>query len=144
MLHDASIRNALKRRVQSLRPDSQRRWGRMTIDQMLWHVNAVMLECLGEYFPPPTKPPIPQKLLRWLTLNMPWPRGARTRPDLVATAHYDFETERARCVELIDRVAARGLGDTWPSSAGFGEMRGNHWSRLHAKHLDHHLKQFGA
>jgi hypothetical protein len=143
-LHDPAVRGALKKRVQSLRPDSQRKWGRMTVDQMLWHVNLPMRECLGEYTSPPAKAPMPKRLLRWLTLNMPWPKGAPTRPDLVASGQYDFEQERANCLALIDRVAARDVSEAWPVSSGFGEMSGAHWSRLHARHLDHHLKQFGA
>jgi hypothetical protein len=143
-LHDATVRDAVKKRVLSLRPASSRRWGRMTVDQMLWHVNTAMAESLGEYSAAANPVPIPRWLLRWLVLNVPWPRGAKTRPDLVATAQHDFEAERARCLAFVDRVASRDLHASWPASANFGEMSGAHWSRLHAKHLDHHLRQFGV
>lgn len=43
LLHDAAHREALRGRVGSLRPGSQRRWGKMTVDQMLWHVNETLL-----------------------------------------------------------------------------------------------------
>lgn len=144
LIHHAGVRNTIKKRVQALRPDSQRKWGRMTVDQMLWHVNRPLAESLGEYTGPPAKAPIPRKLLRWLALNVPWPKGARTRPDLVAAKHHDFELEKLRCLDFIDRVASRDMNGVWPRSAGFGEMAGKHWSQLHAKHLDHHLKQFGV
>lgn len=144
LLHNAGVRNTLKKRVQELRPESQRKWGRMTVDQMLWHVNLPLKESLGEYSTPANKAPIPRKLLRWLVLNVPWPRGARTRPDMVAAAHHDFELEKLRCLEMIDRFAGRDMNAAWPNSANFGEMRGKDWSRLHAKHLDHHLRQFGV
>lgn len=143
-LHDDRTRVALKKRVHSLRPDSQRRWGRMTVDQMLWHVNMPMKESLGEYATAAAKAPMPKKLLRWLVLNVPWPRGARTHPDLVASKRYDFEQERAACLELIDRFVARDQQSAFPASASFGAMSCVHWSRLHAKHLDHHLRQFGV
>lgn len=144
VLHDPEVRASLKKRVQSLRPDSQRQWGRMTVDQMLWHVNVSMAECLGEYSPPPMRVPIPRKLLRWLLLNVPWPRGARTRPDMLAVQRYDFETERARCLRLLEGICSRDLGANWPDSASLGEMSGKHWSQLQAIHLNHHLKQFGV
>ena len=144
ILHDVPTRDALKKRVQSLRPDAQRRWGQMTVDQMLWHVNAPMAECLGEYTAAPQPAPLPRKLLRWLVLNVPWPRGAKTRPDLVARERHDFEAEKARCLQLIDRITSRDIASSWAPSATFGEMGGRHWSQLHAKHLDHHLRQFGA
>lgn len=144
ILHDPEVRASLKRRLESLNPNSPRKWGRMTVDQMLWHVNVSMSECLGEYSPPPMRVPMPRKLLRWLILNVPWPRGARTRPDMVASQRYNFETERARCLRLLEGICSRDLSARWPESASTGEMSGKHWSRLQAKHLDHHLKQFGA
>ena len=144
LIHHAGVRNTIKKRVETLRSDSQRKWGRMTVDQMLWHVNRSLAESLGEYTGPAQKPPIPRKLLRWLALNLPWPRGARTRPDLVAAQHQDFNLEKLRCLAFIDRVSSRDMNAVWPKSAGFGEMTGRHWSQLHAKHLDHHLRQFGA
>lgn len=143
-VHDSDVRVSLKQRVQSLRPDSPRQWGKMTVDQMLWHVNVPMKESLGEYSTPAVKAKIPLKMLRWLVLNAPWPRGAPTRPDLVAKTHYDFEQERSKCVELLDRFVARDINGKFPNSALLGEMSGTHWSRLHAKHVDHHLRQFGA
>ena len=144
LLHNAGVRHTIKKRIEALRPDAQRKWGRMTVDQMLWHVNMPLKESLGEYSSPPNKVPIPRKMLRWLALTIPWPRGARTRPDMVAAAHHDFVLEKLRCLDLIDRFAHRDMNAVWPPSASFGEMRGTHWSRLHAKHLDHHLKQFGV
>jgi len=103
-----------------------------------------LAESVGEYSVAPNAVPIPRKLLRWLVLNVPWPRGAGTRPDLVATARHDFEVERTKCLALIDRVVGRDLESDWPRSANFGEMRGRDWSKLHYIHLDHHLRQFGA
>ncbi len=143
-LHHNETRAAIKKRLQELRPDATRKWGSMTVDQMLWHVNQPLKESLGEYIAPEGKPPLPPMLLRWLVLNVPWPRGAATRPDLVAVQRYDFEKERAECLSLIDRFAQCDVGISWPKSGNFGSMTGQHWSRLHAKHLDHHLRQFGV
>ena|SRR5437867_1195587 len=144
MIHDPGVHEALRKRIQSLRPDSQRKWGRMTVDQMLWHVNVSMAESVGEYTPAPMRVPMPRKLLRWLLLNVPWPKGSRTRPDMVAAQRYDFTTEHARCLRLLDRIHSRELSGSWPNSASLGEMKGKHWSRLEAKHLEHHLTQFGV
>jgi hypothetical protein len=143
-LHGPGVRETVKRRILALRPDSQRKWGRMTVDQMLWHVNVSLAESVGEYSPAPMRVPMPRKLLRWLLLNVPWPKGSRTRPDMVAAERHDFETERARCLRLVDRVCDRDLAAKWPNSASLGEMTGKHWSRLEAKHLEHHLTQFGV
>jgi hypothetical protein len=32
---------------------------------------------------------------------------------------------------------------SWPRAV-FGPLTGREWSCLHARHLDHHLKQFGV
>ena len=33
--------------VEALRPDAARRWGKMSVSQMLWHVNEAMEGALG-------------------------------------------------------------------------------------------------
>jgi hypothetical protein len=65
-------------------------------------------------------------------------------PELVAKERYDFEAERARCLELLDAVGTTPLDGAWPEHPGLGRMRGRQWSALMAKHVDHHLSQFGA
>ena len=144
MVHESGMAESLKKRVQSLRPDSNRKWGKMTVDQMLCHVNLVLAEALGEYSGARSVRGIPQGLLLWLVLNLPWGKGAPTRPDMVVKERHDFAKEQKRCLEMIDRVAALPLNGTWPPSANFGAMSGNNWSKLLAKHTNHHLRQFGA
>lgn len=146
-IHDAEDRAALKRRVLSLRPDTARRWGSMTVDQMLWHVNESFRLALGDGRFEPIKgvPPLPKVVLRWLLLNAPWPKGrAPTYQEMVARQPYDFAAEQARCLQLVDRMASRSIDGAWPVNPTIGYMSGRHWSRLQAKHLDHHLRQFGV
>lgn len=144
LLHDPEVHASIKKRVQSLRVDARRQWGTMSTDQMLWHVNVSMREAVGEYTPQLKPLPVPKAVLRWAIINVPWGRGARTRPDMSAVATYDFDAEKAACLSLIDRIVARPLSAAWPNSASMGKMTGKHWSRLTAKHLDHHLRQFGT
>jgi hypothetical protein len=144
LLHDPETHASIRKRVESLRADTPRQWGKMTIDQMLWHVNVSMREAVGEYKPDLKPLPIPKALFRWAVLAIPWGRGARTRPDMYARSTYDFSTQRAECLMLIDRIVAKPLSAIWPESASMGKMTGKHWSRLTAKHLDHHLRQFGV
>ena len=144
LLHDPAISDSIRKRIQSLRVESQRKWGKMSIDQMLWHVNVSMREAVGEYAPQLKPLPVPKVLLRWGILNLPWGRGARTRPDMYAVSTHDFNAQQAECLALIDRIVARPLDAEWPESASMGRMTGKHWSQLTAKHLDHHLRQFGA
>jgi len=144
LLHDPDVYASIRRRTESLRPDTQRQWGKMSIDQMLWHVNVSMREAVGEYTPQLKPLPVPKAFFRWAVINMPWGRGARTRPDMYTTSTYDFAAQKAECLSLVDRIVARPLTAEWPDSASMGKMTGAHWSKLTSKHLDHHLRQFGS
>lgn len=143
-VHDAVTRTSLISRIESLRPENERRWGRMTIDQMLWHVNQGLLCGLGEIEIPPTRMPLPAALVVPLVLNLPWPKGAPTAPDFVARATYDFEEQRQRLLGLVRAFGERELQRPWPPHTGFGRLSGKQWSRLMYRHLDHHLRQFSA
>ncbi len=144
MLHDAGDRQAIVARIQSLRPDSTRRWGSMTIDQMLWHLNEAMRNGLGEFEPPLHPTSLPRGLFLVLALRVPWPKGAPTAPEFVAGARHDFEEQRAALLRSIAAFAARDITGPWARHPGFGRMRGRDWSRMMHKHIDHHLRQFCA
>ncbi len=144
LLHDPAVYASIRRRVESLRAETPRQWGKMSIDQMLWHVNVSMREAVGDYTPRLKPLPIPKAVLRWAVINVPWGRGARTREDMYAVSTHDFNAQKAESLALIDRIVARPLTAEWPASASMGPMTGKHWSQLTAKHLDHHLRQFGS
>src|SRR5829696_3276261 len=114
MLHDPAVRSALEARLDALRPDSPREWGRMTVDQMLWHVNQFLAASLGEGSLAAQKSPMPASLMKFFLLYMPWPKSAPTNRSAVAREQYDLEAERARCRELIARFVARPVGGEWP------------------------------
>jgi hypothetical protein len=116
----------------------------MTVDQMLWHVNQFLGADIGETKLDVQKNPMPLPLLRFAVLYLPWPKSAPTHAQAVPKTEYDFAEQKARCLALIDRFVAKPLDGTWPASGAFGPQTGKFASRLHAKHLDHHFKQFGA
>jgi hypothetical protein len=144
MLHDPAFRSSIEARLNALRPDSPRKWGTLTVDQMLWHVNQFLGAALGEGTLPEQRSRIPLPLLRLLILYMPWPKSAPTNQGAVAQGAHDLEAERARCKALIDRFASRPVGGDWPVDPTFGAVSGAFASKLQAKHLDHHFRQFGA
>jgi hypothetical protein len=144
MLHDPSVRTSIEARLAALRPDAVHRWGTMTVDQMLWHVNQFLAAVLGEISFPPSKRPLPPWLMRFLVLHMPWPKSAPTNPAAIARQRYDFATEHQRCLLLIGQFASRPLAGPWHVDPAIGAASGEFVSRLQAKHLDHHLRQFGT
>lgn len=144
MLHDHGTRSQFEQRIHSLTSTARGRWGKMTVDQMLWHVNQAMGLSLGEVTVGPGGPRLPPGLMKFMVMRLPWTKGAPTHPDFVAKANYDFEGERRRLLTLIDHVVHKPIESEWPSHPAFGTMTGREVSQLMAKHLDHHLKQFGV
>jgi hypothetical protein len=144
LLHDPAVRSSLEARLKSMRPDSPRQWGIMSSGQMLWHVNQFLAYSMGEDSSPPQKSSMPAPLMRFLIGYMPWPKNAPTNPATVPGEDRDFEAERARCLGLIDRFVNRPIDGQWPVDPVFGQVTGKFASRLHARHLDHHFRQFGS
>lgn len=144
VIHDPAVRASIEARLSRLRADSTPVWGRMTADQMLWHVNQALATSLGRLTPPPNRMPLPRALVRFFGLTMPWPRNSPTNATWVARRHYDFDAELQHCRALIAEIVSRPITDTPGTHPLFGQMSGTEQSRLHAKHLDHHLRQFGV
>jgi hypothetical protein len=144
LIHDSAVQSSLVSRLDRLDRNATPRWGRMSVDQMLWHVNEALLFALGRVQPEPGRPPLPRALVKFVVLNLPWPKGAPTNRRFVASGPYDFDGERARCRELIVELGRRPLDEMHTTHPAFGRMSGRDQSRLQAKHLDHHLRQFGV
>jgi hypothetical protein len=145
LLHDPACKAEITRRVAALRPDSRRRWGKMSVSQMLWHVNEAMETALGRRSLEPQRMPLPRPVMKFIVVNLPWPKGATTlKPWLATRDDYDFSEEHDRCLRLIRDLAERPLDGPWPESPSLGRMSGAEVSRLQAKHLNHHLTQFGV
>jgi hypothetical protein len=144
MLHDPTTRSSIEGRRNALRPDAPRKWGTMTPDQMLWHLNQFLTFSLGEGSQAPSKRSLFAPVMQFALLYMPWPKNVPTNPKAIAKGNYDFTAERARCLALIDRFASRPLDGPWPVDPSFGPVTGRFASRLQAKHFDHHFRQFSA
>jgi hypothetical protein len=144
-LHDPAFRDSVKSRIRTLTPEAKPRWGRMSADQMLWHVNSALDAALGKTPYEPHKAPMFPALLRFGVLYGPWPKGRTpTLPQFEAKARYDFEAERARCLSLIDEFTGRPLDGEWAKHPFFGTPSGEFNTRLQGRHFEHHLTQFGA
>jgi hypothetical protein len=111
---------------------------------MLWHVSDAMEVALG------TRPAAVQKkpaAAAHHEVCCPEPAVAERcadDADVPAGRRYEFTAERDRCLKLIDELSAIRLEDEWPDNPVFGRVHGRDVSRLHAKHLNHHLTQFGV
>ena len=136
LLHETGYRTEIEQRIRLLRADSRGRWGRMSVDQMLWHMSEVMRTALGEQPAATIRTPLPRGLMKAVVLTLPWVKNAPTHPSFRASVTYDFAEQQARCLALVEQISGRSLDVAWPAHPMFGPMTGREVSRLMAKHLE--------
>jgi hypothetical protein len=147
-LFDAAPVKEVKGRIAQLRPDSQRQWGTMTSAQALAHCSVGVEMALGDIKPPRKMIGI---AIGWaikplaLRNDEPMRRNSPTVKELVIQDDRNLVAEKKRLSASIDRFAASGPSSctTHPHSF-FGRLTPQEWAILMYKHLDHHLRQFGA
>ena len=138
-------------RLETVRPDSPRRWGRMSAHQMVCHLSDAFLMGLGQKAVSDAAGLRQRTVIKWIALYvpLPWPPGRiRTRPEidqeLGGTRPGDFAADVARLVTLVDVVTAQPRNFEWLPHPIFGRMSEAAWLRWGYLHMDHHLRQFGA
>ena len=134
-------------RLESLRPDSPRQWGTMSLPQALAHCQLPLRVATGELR-------LRRSLIGFLFGRMakrkllapePWKTGMPTAPEFRVADSRDFENEKRSLIALVQRFADRGAaGLTTHPHPFFGPLTVEEWQGLQWKHLDHHLRQFGA
>lgn len=147
-IFEKPVTDELLARIESLKPDSQPIWGKMSVDQMLAHC-AVAYEMAYT-----DKHPKPNAVMRFLLKTFvksgvvnekPYPKNARTAPVFIIADRRDFENEKNQLIDYIKRT--QELGASYfegKESPSFGPMTAQEWNNLFYKHLDHHLTQFGV
>ncbi|MEP6767023.1 MAG: DUF1569 domain-containing protein [Acidobacteriota bacterium] len=146
-LFDASGRKSVVERLDRLTPSSSHQWGKMDVAQMMAHCSAALAVATGDT---PRKQALIGRIFgpfvkSSLLGEKPFSRNSPTDPTFVMADQKDFAREKERLTGLIGRFVERG-----PEHAGaqihsfLGRLRGDEWGVMMYKHLDHHLKQFGA
>lgn len=144
-LFDPTARQAILARIDRLRADGQPRWGRMNAGQMIVHLTAQLRAGLGELPCTPKRTPMNNWLMRRLVIYViPWPKGSPTAPEFLAQPTATWDEDLAALRSAIDRFGARDPHGPWPQHPAFGPLTGRMWGALAWRHLDHHLRQFGA
>ena len=137
-------RESVLRRLRSLTPQHQRRWGKMTAHQMVCHVSDQMRVALGDL---PTKPfggYLTGLLMRLYSIHTPgpWPKGrVQTAREMLTAQPPAWDADVRACAELIVRFGRERAHAVHPR---FGPLTPREWGILTAKHANHHLTQFGV
>jgi hypothetical protein len=148
-MFDPATAQEIKARLAALQPTSQRQWGKMSPAQAMAHCVISMRWALGDLVPDPSFIGLRLigRIIKPMVLkeNDPLRRNSPTAKSLIVSDEKDLAQERAHLSSLIDRFAAGGPAQcTGHPHSFFGRMRPNEWAILMYKHLDHHLRQFGA
>src|SRR6202035_4837025 len=129
-LFEPSVVHELKERVNALRRDSERVWGKMNAAQMLAHCSVSMEGAVGDKCPPRI---FMGRLLGPIAkpdfLNeKPMKHNSPTDKSFVIKEDRDFVVERERLLGLIDRFAAGGPGGcTKHPHSFFGALTPEEW-----------------
>ena len=135
-------------RINSLTPETKAKWGTMTVDQMLAHCNVSYEMALENIHKRPGGFArfMLKRFIKGMVVNeKPYGKSGRTAPAFIIADHRNFENEKTRLINYIRKCVELGENHfEGKESLSFGKMTKTEWNNQFYKHLDHHIKQFGA
>lgn len=146
-LFETTAYQEILRRLESIHAGSPRQWGKMSVSQMLEHEARVLEMASGKV---PRKQAAIGKLIGWAFRKgfvgpEPFPKNSPTGPDYVIKHEPELQAARERVKSLLAEFHAMGETACDGNVHGFfGKMTGREWGITQYKHIDHHLRQFGA
>lgn len=135
-------------RIQNLTVNTQAVWGTMTAGQMLAHC------CISYEMVYDNKHSKSNFFIRFLLKlfvkkavvnDVPYKQSLQTAPAFKIKEDKNFELQKNRLIAYIEKTQVLGA-DYFDDkeSLSFGPLSKKEWNNLFAKHLDHHLNQFGV
>jgi uncharacterized protein DUF1569 len=134
-------------RIDKLQPTTPRQWGKMDVAQMMAHCSGALDMASGRLNP---RRALIGRLIGSIfkpiyTNEKPFSRSSPTDPKLIVSDQRDFLCEQEQL-----KLRVRGFHEGGEAQCTrhphpfFGALTPQDWSRGMYKHLDHHLRQFGA
>ena len=134
-------------RIDQLQPATQRNWGKMDVAQMMAHCSAALDMASG-------KVNIPRAFIGRIlgpfvrsiySSEKPFSKSNPTSKELVISDQRDFAREQEQLKLKVQQFYEGGEAKcTRYPHPFFGALTPYEWGRGMYKHLDHHLRQFGA
>ena len=149
-LANAADKQEILHRLTRIGPASQRRWGKMTVEQMVCHLCDAFRVCVGEKDAKLNSNRLKRSVFKWIGLWAPmqWPHGVSTVPECDAkvggTAPTELNRDLIELRRLLERFTEQPREFEWRQHPIFGSMTDEEWMRWGYLHMDHHLRQFGA
>lgn len=116
---------------------------------MLCHLSDAFSLALGDRDGGRTPRLHERTVMRWIGVStpLPWPKGLPTAPacdqEVGGTPPTDFSGDKATLLKIIDRFLSQAETGSMVHPL-FGPMSAAEWGRWGYRHIDHHLRQFGA
>jgi hypothetical protein len=142
------VSNQIIDRINKLTNETQAIWGKMNVNQMLAHCNVTYEFLFTDKHPKPNA--FTKLILKLFVKNAvvgekTYKMNNPTAPAFKIVDQRDFEIEKSRLIEYIQKVQALGESHfDGKESHSFGVLNKNEWNNMFFKHLNHHLKQFGV
>ncbi|MHB9107724.1 MAG: hypothetical protein ACYDCO_11770 [Armatimonadota bacterium] len=148
-LWNPADRAAMLARVERIEVDRQACWGAMCAAQMLAHLIESFKIAFAEK--PvrviPGVQPAPEDRRRIIFGEQPWPQGVVKAPPEYLAGAFDplrLDAYQRTLAEYLQRFTASPETLRWGKHAVLDELTPDEWGTLCWKHMDHHLRQFGA
>lgn len=143
-IRDATARAGLVARLRRVTPTTTPGWGTLTAPRMICHLSDQLRVGLGEIPSPDRSSLLRRTAIKWLVIRTGFeapPGKVQTLREMLTTSPGEWEADLATCEALLERLAHT----TSPARHGaFGPLTLDEWCILAWKHVDHHLRQFGA
>ena len=135
-------------RINQLKNDSQPLWGKMSVNQMLAHCNVTYEMVYDNIHKKPNafmKFFLKSFVKKNVINEVPYTRSIRTAPQFIISRDCNFDFEKERLIKYIIKTQELGESEfNEKESLSFGKLNSKEWNIMFAKHLDHHLSQFGV
>ena len=147
-IFEQSVCDEVVVRIGNLTHETQPKWGKMSVGQMLAHVNVAYEMAYTDQHKRPNgfvRFMLKAFVKKTVVGEKPYKRNTRTAPAFLQTEPKDFEQEKGRLLEFIGKTRELGASHfEGKESNSFGKLSSKEWNIMFYKHLDHHLKQFGV
>jgi len=144
-INSVSDYQEIRGRIQLLSSANQKKWGKMTIQQMLVHCTTQLKMAIGEISAQQQGSFLMRTAIaKWLAFSdIPWPKGASTPKEMNMDSNTypltDIKSEKSELLSYLSKVKEAKELSTHPF---FGSLSQKEWGTLIYIHIDNHLQQF--
>ena len=144
-IFDTETFNRIKTRINALDENTRAVWGKMSVDQMVHHCQGP-LNIILEKETYGLKPNWFARTFfkKSMYNDKLWRKNLPTLKAFRETTNYNFQEEKGKLLALVEELGEHRDRTEWQDHPTFGPMTREQWGKMHYKHLDHHLRQFGV